>query len=344
MSTEFQFERFIKAVHRRMVLLRAAERLGLCLLGGCGVLLVLMPILIWRGQSGGELALGTLAVAAVAGLIWGLASRPGVLAAAIEADRQLRLSDLLGTALMLRRSKAAGDLEATVLALAEARCGQASPSAVVLNRFGARGWGGIGLAAAMVGGLCLLGPDSARSQARAAAGPKSWQEVERENEKGNASKFVSKVDMRHTLEGNGSDEDPASSNDKTQDDSAGGAATGEKNPDKTSDGGNAGAGAGAAQSGSKAHTTATVDPVSGASKTDAHATDTAGGGGAASEAGNNTTGAAGSTAGQAKGRRPAPVWQARDWPADREAARAAIRNGAVPDGYREMVRDYFEQE
>ncbi len=44
-----EFERFVGAVHRRMVLLRAAERVGLCVLGGCVVAAALAPILKARG-------------------------------------------------------------------------------------------------------------------------------------------------------------------------------------------------------------------------------------------------------------------------------------------------------
>src|SRR5437762_14229537 len=99
MNGTSQFDRFIAAVHRRMVLLRGLERVGLCVLGGCAVALILMPILIWRGQGTGEFVGATLGAAALAGLGWAVAVRPTKLAAAMAADGQLRLSDLLGTAL-----------------------------------------------------------------------------------------------------------------------------------------------------------------------------------------------------------------------------------------------------
>jgi hypothetical protein len=38
------------------------------------------------------------------------------------------------------------------------------------------------------------------------------------------------------------------------------------------------------------------------------------------------------------------VWRGQGWAADQEAARAAIRSGAVPDAYRGLVREYFERE
>jgi len=65
MGNEDHFERFLRAVHRRMVLLRGAERIGLCLLAGCAAALVLVPILIWRGQGSGEVVAAILGAAAV---------------------------------------------------------------------------------------------------------------------------------------------------------------------------------------------------------------------------------------------------------------------------------------
>src|SRR5919112_938147 len=50
------FELFVRGVHRRMVVLRACEGVGLGVLGGCVVALLLMPVLIWRGQPTAEWA------------------------------------------------------------------------------------------------------------------------------------------------------------------------------------------------------------------------------------------------------------------------------------------------
>jgi len=326
-----------------MIVLRTAERLGLCILAGCAILFILMPILIWRGQQSGELAIITLATAALAGLLWAFASRPTALTAAMEADRQLKLSDLLGTALLLRRIGTNDQVEQTVLALAEARCSQASPSAVVIHRLGARGWGGVGLAAALVAGLCLIGPDNARSQAKA-AGPKSWQDVELENDKANATKLVSAVDMRRVKEGGGTDDvDPLKSNIPTPDSATATTVTHSDAHNNDATGAQAGTGTGSAQSASKTNQGNTADATAtGSSKTNT-GNNTAGGGGISSENSNNST-AAGGTAGAGKPRRPAPIWRSDTWPADQQAAQAAIRSGQIPDAYRDLVRDYFQRE
>src|SRR5205823_8030664 len=89
-SGDFHFESFLRAVHQRMVLLRALERMGICVLAGCVISLILMPILIWRGQATFELLAASLGTGAFAGLVWGIASRPTRLTAAVEADRQLK--------------------------------------------------------------------------------------------------------------------------------------------------------------------------------------------------------------------------------------------------------------
>jgi hypothetical protein len=345
MTSEFKFERFLRAVHRRMVVLRALERLGLCILGGCSVALVLMPILIWRGQGTGELLAAVLGVSGVAGAGWGLASRPTKLAAAMEADRQLGWSDLLGTALLLRRSET--EMERTVLAMAEARCAGTAASAVVLNRLGVRGWGGIGLAGALVVGVSLFGGDPNRA---AATGPRSWQEIEAMQERGNAARKSASADYRRARPGlGGDDDDPLNSTSRTPDTASGVAAAANDAASNNGAGGaQEGTGAGAGQSSSRA----------GGNKPDAHAAaggdananganagaTSAGGGGMASQSTANGGGRSGSSAGANAARKAAPVWRGQGWPADQVAAQAAIQGGRVPDAYREMVREYFERE
>jgi hypothetical protein len=349
-SGEYQFERFVAAVHRRMVALRGLERVGLCILGGCAATLVLMPILIWRGQGTGELLAVVLGAAAMAGIGWGLAARPTKLAAAMEADRQLGWSDLLGTAWMLRRGVAAemADMERTVLAMAEARCAGTAASAVVLHRLGVRGWGGIGLAGALVVGVSLFGGDPNRAAAaRSATGPRSWQEIEAMQERGNAARTSASADYRRARPGLGGDDDDPSSSTSTTADAASGAAAASEAAKNGAGGAQEGSGAGAGQSASRAGGGNTAKPIAGgdanANSGNAGAT-SAGGGGTASVNSANGSGRSGSSAGANAARKAAPVWRGDGWPADQEAARVAIQSGRVPDAYREMVRDYFERE
>src|SRR2546423_699532 len=149
------FENFLRALHRRLVVVRALERTGLGALAGCVAAEGLIPLLLWRGESAVTPALFLLGLGAAVGLLWGVTHRPTALAAAMEADRQLGLSDLLGTA-----AACAGAVQdpwcRTVLAVADDRCRRHAPSQVLLNRFGGRALGGIGLAAALALNLSTL--------------------------------------------------------------------------------------------------------------------------------------------------------------------------------------------
>src|SRR5256885_1924162 len=84
-NERLQIERFVRGLHLRMIGVRALERVGLCLLVACGVLLVLMPIRISRSEETGTLLWAALGLAGVVGAAWGMVSRPGELAAAMEA-------------------------------------------------------------------------------------------------------------------------------------------------------------------------------------------------------------------------------------------------------------------
>src|SRR5256885_10798940 len=120
-------ETFLRAVHRRLVLVRALERAGFGALAGCAAGALLIPPLLWRAQPalapvGALLALGT-----AAGLLWGVVRRPSALVAAMEADRQLGLQDLLSTAASVGPGRE-NPWELTVVALADQQCIRHSPA------------------------------------------------------------------------------------------------------------------------------------------------------------------------------------------------------------------------
>src|SRR5688572_24672157 len=91
-------ERFVRTLHRRLVAVRALESAGLGALIGCGLAVLLIPLLVWRGQSPLVPAVGVVVLGAVGGLASSVSRRPTRLDGAMEADRQLHLDDLLGTA------------------------------------------------------------------------------------------------------------------------------------------------------------------------------------------------------------------------------------------------------
>lgn len=340
MKPQPELEVFVRALHRRMVAVRALERTGLGLLAGCAVCLVLMPILLWRGEGTGALATAALCTGGIAGLIWAVARRPTRLQATMEADRQLGLSDLLGTALTIARDGRGGAMEEMVLAIADARCRSLSPSAIALHRLGARSWGGIALAGALVAGLGLFGGQTPGSTAQA-SGPRTWQEMESAQDAQNSTHIVA-PDLRRSKPGGGQDDDPSSANQTTSQDSTGANA---KTSATNNGAGSAeqGSGAGSAVSASKGNSGAHHDAVAGGNTAGGIKTgNTAGGGGSAATEGG--TGTASGTAGGTTAARHVPVWSGQGWPAAQDAAREAIRVGRVPDAYRPLVRDYFERE
>jgi hypothetical protein len=339
-------ERFVRAVHRRMVLLRFLERVGLAVLAGCGLALLFLPVLLWRGE--GERALqwvaGCWGLGVICGVLWGIARRPGRLWAAVEADRQLKLADLLGTALYLLRSRDSLDeMGRTVLATAEARCAALSPSAVILNKIGARGWGGIGLAVAMVLTVALVGAGDraarAGSASSAAAAVRSWRDVDGSGAPENGTRLGGGPDLRRVRPGEGGDDEqglgpalPPRAKGVVVDATKG--ASGE------TAGTDAGTGGGSARGGSDNQPGNRIDVAAGGIQTGGGGVTSSGGAGAAKGGTSGVDG--GSTAGA--GRRAAtPVWKLDQWAADRAAALRAVDGGRVPDGYRELVREYFDR-
>src|SRR5213080_2065274 len=137
-----RFFSFLRAVHRRLVIVRALEAGGIGIACGCAASLLLALCLWWSGRDALVLCIAAIAIGGITGLAWGWLCRPSAMDAAAEADRQLELADLLGSALCSLRY--AGDpWHGAVVAVAEQRCAALSPSSVVLHRLGARAWGRI---------------------------------------------------------------------------------------------------------------------------------------------------------------------------------------------------------
>lgn len=149
--------KFLQAVRRRMMLVRVAESIGVCCAIAAAAAVVLIALLWWRGRSGMPAA-AVLVLGIFCGWIVGMARRPTLLAAAMEADRQLGLHDLLGTALLActQDSAVTSGWRQAVAAMAQEHCLRLRPSQIVLRRLGARAWSGIGSSAALVLTLGLL--------------------------------------------------------------------------------------------------------------------------------------------------------------------------------------------
>lgn len=337
-----QLDRFVRNVHLRMRFWRTVEGAGLGVAGACGVALVLLPLLVSRGSEPLE-ALGViLLLGAIIGGLWGTVRRPALLAAAMEIDRQFHLHDLVSTSLSLRRlGQSENPWAATVLALAEQRCGGLAISQLMLRRLGLRSWSAIALAMVLILSLGALLSGPAESRADSSASRFLTAAQVRQLHEQEISAFSPPPARPH---GDRSEawveakEDPTAraSKDPT------GRMTGANGDNGATGGQTPGSGAG------EAHTpSASIDPrpvpyeATRADRNDPEGS-ISGGTGRSSPTRTASAGLSGTAAGVAPGRRSAPAWTRETWPADRAAAQQAIGRGSVPDAYRDVVREYFD--
>src|SRR3954468_21674527 len=110
-QTHSSVGRFVRRVYRRLIVLRLLEWAGVGFAAGCGLALLMIPLLRRQMDSPLYLAGIVAGIGAVTGLMAAALRRPRVIEAAIEADRQLDLADLLATAWLLERSNAPDDFE-----------------------------------------------------------------------------------------------------------------------------------------------------------------------------------------------------------------------------------------
>jgi hypothetical protein len=352
------FHRFINAIHCRYIVWRLLERTGLGLLGGSIVGPGLIPLVLWADKPALPIVFATLCFGSGLGLLWGLVCRPTRLDSAMQADGQLGLQDLLGTALSLQ-SPNPGPWGAAILAIANARCEQLRPRAVLLNRISARAWGGIGLSAA--GALTLALFFGAPPDSRAAA-------TRSEVSTSTTTPLVSPADAEdRPLIAMTPSAPPAAAEHEDPDGRSVSRSTpsrpGEQNQppavqhDSSSPRANStaspGSGSGLSQSNKQSVTAA--PPRAADTANEPHA-EHAGAGVAKQTSGTNdgsgqpdaqlhsgAAGAGGTVTRAARGSRLTPPWKTDAWPADVQRANEALDSGQVPSAYQEMVRRYFDR-
>src|SRR4051812_37995834 len=149
-------DRFIRRVYRRLVVLRLLEWSGLGFAIACAFALIVMFLLPSTSQPPLPIATIILACGSAIGFIAALLPRPRMIDAAVEADRQLDLADLLATAWQMEKTSGQETFEAAVLLIANNRAAQLQPRSVILHRLGLRAWSGIGLAGALVLTIAIL--------------------------------------------------------------------------------------------------------------------------------------------------------------------------------------------
>jgi len=328
MTQHSPFDRFVAAVHRRAVATSIVERIGICLAIAAGAACLLALAAGWRGVDVWPIVIAIAVVAVAVGAAWGVLRRPSRLTAVLQADQQLKLADLLSSAL----TASDDDFGRVVRALAERTCGQHSPSEVMLARYGARVWGGIGLAWAMVIVIGLLAGNGSTSQADSrttnlqnvtGAAPGQLTTASRDTHSPGGKEATSENTSHF-----GGPTDPQNTTANT-------AAQGKPTSPTA---------AGGQESATTGH--ASVDPTRTALPPNANAsassdTTTAGGDGTSSQANVKPGQPAVGTVAARPGDRSAAPWSSDRWPADRDAALHAVEAGQVPDAYRDLVRDYF---
>jgi hypothetical protein len=269
----------------------------------------------------------------------------------MEADRQLDLADLLGTALSAGDGSTSDDpWQRTVVALADARCRRHKPSEVLLNRFGARAWGGIGLATALVFTLAALPGFPSGAGANAGGGQGARRVGERVN--GGSPAFASGTQRpRRAMPespGRGGEEtvSPASADSPESGSGNDAASTAPDGRGHDSTGDADGAGGGAAKARRPGVLPGAVPPPQTASVDPSTLSgESAGGGGGASSGVSDKTNLTtpGGTAITSRTEVETPPWKSDSWPLDARRAREATERGRIPDAYRDLVRDYFDR-
>ncbi|HSZ55101.1 MAG TPA: hypothetical protein VK797_05540 [Tepidisphaeraceae bacterium] len=324
-------------------MLRAVERAGLGLLGGCAAGLPLVAIAIWRGLPAVPLALTAICLGIACGMIWGWLTRPTLLAAAMEADRQLQSADLLSSALTV--SATTDDPWArAVLREADRWSTMHSPSSVLLNRMGARAWGGVGLATALLILLALLpayaSPTRAGQNGAGSVNLLSEEGASLQSQPSRPGSFSRRTPVEQEPE----DARPSrmTTSDQTeQDQIASQTAEGQAHESASRSGDARGAG--------ESHSrTSNQEPLANP-QTAAKGRDQSASGRAAAGVGqtaDHATSGAGVTAATPVAPRSVPnvpPWRSSHWASDIEHAEQAVQSGQVPDQYRDMIRGYFDR-
>ena len=292
--------------------------------------IILTAILIWRGLSTESVAIATPMVGLALGLIRGISSRPVRMQAATEADRQLRLADLLGSALTVPDAADWADL---IRSQADAVCRRLSPSDVVLHRLGVRVWGGAGLASALLCALTFIPTSATNSLARqndsgtiANSGSKLMQAGSLPRPTTNQADSDSIERSRFGAETTASAKNPAS------------AEINDGSSERRSEGKEAAAGRGMAS----ANKTDAARLKLNSGKNSVIARGQPADGPGAESAGGVSADSAGSSEAHGSVAHQTPPWKSSAWPNEVRQAESELRTGHIPDAYRDMIGGYFD--
>jgi len=328
------FRLFLRAVHRRLVVLRIIESVGGGVAAGCAIALPLVIMQVWRGMPAWPVAILMMLVGAAGGLVLAIRNWPTRLYAAHEADVQLGLTDLLTTALSMQGLQQDPWVQ-SIFAMAEARCRTLSPSEVVLHRLGLRAWGGIGIFAAMVLAVSLLGTEPNPSLARGQSSSTD------DSVEASSLKDAPSANASGTKPLAGADRaDPLTSNDSPE------FAESRQSSDLgSSSAGNASPAEGARVGMTKSAHVPSIPPSAHKGSTDpSSATGQIGRGAGALVPTMTSTTPPSEGEGFPDFSRQTPPWQTDAWHQSAKNALQQVRDESIPPAYRDLVRDYFSRE
>ena len=340
------FRKFVRAVHVRYVVIRMAERAGLGVLAGCLAAGPLLAIALYRGVPVMVAALTAIVLGMLVGGIHGWVNRPTELQSALEADRQLGWSDLLGTVLTMEAKSPEDPWIGVIRAEADFRSAAVSPETILLRRLGARAWGGIGLAMAVVIVLGLFPTFSTptSAEARGPSSPRSWADLQQapQTSSGSATNSHRTAQQQDPDDPNATRLGSADDSHVRHSDSPAASDGGGSNQSRASNDPN-GTGSGASQS-PTARTPGIPTITAGTDRNGSAAQGApAEGTGRSSTAAGRGPESASGTAGGAADSADVPPWESADWKQDVQRAQNAIGTGRLPDAYRDLVRDYFDR-
>lgn len=331
--------RFISAVRRRILIIRIAESIAISMSVASALGLAVVPILWWRGETALPLAVVMLGAGCFLGMIWGISRRPSRLGAAVEADRQLGLDDLLGTIVLFDKSGSGWDQ--AVAAFADERCRVLNPSAVIVNRIGLRGWAGVGILGGLLITLALL---TARpADVTAASSVLGYVAVDSSPQADAVARRDDSSKAERPPGPGGSDSDSARGfqEDRVVD-SGDGSIIGRDSVVHSSSGIGSAAGGGMATTKIPSQSADGPKFLNGGEGSSHYGA--VGDGAGRSDPRAGAAGENDSTTASAAGEKRVEPWRSATCAADAAAANGDIRDGRVPQGDEEMVRDYFGRE
>jgi hypothetical protein len=344
------FDRLIRRLHRRQILIHLAEHLGGALFVACGIALVALPIGWIFGQSLVALIAVMLLVGGAMGLAIAVHRRPRAITAAIAVDDQLRLSDLMSSSYWVRAAakRQADPWSAALLALADAKSADISSSGIQFGTWPARRWGSLALFLALEAVVAIgLPPRVGRSNAPMVQAIDGSNPLLAPPTVAAVSAPLSPVSIRSQVRPPATDDTSAEKTDlqvsiPRSADKSDTSSAAKPNTERASASDPDGSGAGAGGTLTPAHTAIPLaDRATHSTGTGSGSVAT--GGQADLSAGPSSAGAIAKAgvSGSENKTGPVPPWESATWGNDQEKALSAARGKPAYGPYQDLIREYF---